>query len=69
MALKLPGLEFDEITSRNYRFGDFASYEVGYAICRRRNDPYNIVGQMGIEKTYNNWLKGYKWAESLFSRL
>ncbi len=37
MALKLPGLEFDEITSRNYRFGDFASYEVGYANCRRRN--------------------------------
>lgn len=58
MALKLPGLEFDEITSRNYRFGDFASYEVGYAAVAAETDPYNIVGQMGIEKTYNNWLKG-----------
>lgn len=57
-ALGLPGLEFDEITSRNYRFGDFASYEVGYAAVAADTDPYNIVGQMGIEKSYNNWLKG-----------
>ena len=57
-ALGLPGLEFDEVTSRNYRFGDFASYEVGYAAVAAETDPYNIVGQMGIEKSYNNWLKG-----------
>ena len=57
-SLELPGLEFDEVTSRNYRFGDFASYEVGYAAVAAETDPYNIVGQMGIEKSYNNWLKG-----------
>lgn len=56
--LNLPGLEFEEVTSRNYRFGDFASYEIGYAYVVSETDPYNIVGQMGIEKTYNNWLKG-----------
>lgn len=57
-SLELPGLEFDEITSRNYHFGDFASYEVGYAAVAAETDPYNIIGQIGIEKSYNNWLKG-----------
>ena len=57
-AENLPGLEWSEITSRNYEFGDFASYEVGYAGLKDTNDPYTMVGQMGIEKSYNSWLAG-----------
>lgn len=57
-AQNLTGLEWTEVTSRNYEFGDFASYEVGYAGLKDANDPYTIVGQMGIEKTYNSWLSG-----------
>lgn len=61
-ALNLPGLEFEEITTRNYRYGDFASYEVGYA--QLLTDELNekstasLVGKMGIEKTYGKWLSG-----------
>ena len=61
-ALKLPGLEFEEITTRNYRYGDFASYEVGYA--QLLTDEINgkttkaIIGQMGIEKTFDEQLSG-----------
>lgn len=57
-ALKLPGLEFEELTSRNYRYGDFASYEVGYAQLSTKDAIQNLVGQMGIEKTYNEQLSG-----------
>lgn len=61
-ALNLPGLEFTELTSRNYRYGDFASYEVGYAQVLTEEleskTTQSIVGQMGIEKTYNDELTG-----------
>jgi len=57
-ALNLTGLEFEELTSRNYRYGDFASYEVGYAQLSTKDAMENLVGQMGIEKTYNEQLTG-----------
>lgn len=57
-ALELPGLEFEELITRNYRYGDFASYEVGYAQLMTEKNTKYIVGQMGIEKTYNEQLSG-----------
>ncbi len=57
-ALELPGLEFEELITRNYRYGDFASYEVGYAQLVKEKTTQYIVGQMGIEKTYNDQLTG-----------
>jgi penicillin-binding protein 2B len=55
--LKLPGLEFKEVRSRNYTFGDFASYEIGYAKSAKDDDK-QLVGELGIEKSYNNYLQG-----------
>lgn len=57
-ALGLTGLEFEEITTRNYRHGDFASYQVGYAQLFIEKSTKSIIGQMGIEKTYEDQLKG-----------
>lgn len=61
-ALNLPGLEFEEMTTRNYRYGDFASYAVGYAqvLTEEINGKTtkSIVGQMGIEKAYEEELSG-----------
>ncbi|WP_050636457.1 penicillin-binding protein [Candidatus Stoquefichus sp. SB1] len=61
-ALNLPGLEFEELTTRNYRYGDFASYEIGYAqaLTEQINgkSTKSIIGQMGIEKIYNEELSG-----------
>lgn len=61
-ALNLPGLEFEEITTRNYRYGDFASYEVGYAQAITENikgkTTKALVGQMGIEQAFDDELSG-----------
>lgn len=61
-ALQLPGLKFDEITTRSYRYGDFASYEVGYAqaVTNEINGKtvQTLVGQMGIEQAYDEELSG-----------
>lgn len=61
-ALKLPGLEFDEITTRNYRYGDFASYEVGYAQAVtdeiKGKTVQTLVGKMGIEQAFDDELSG-----------
>jgi len=56
--LDLPGLEFTESISRNYPLGDFAPYVIGYAAVVDETDPYTISGQMGIEKSYNEYLSG-----------
>ncbi len=56
--LGMTGLEFEEMTSRHYRFGDFASYEIGYAKVNQDNNLNTIVGQMGIEKVFNEELTG-----------
>lgn len=61
-ALELPGLKFDEITTRSYRYGDFASYEVGYAQAVtneiKGKTVQTLVGQMGIEQAYDEELSG-----------
>lgn len=54
-ALALPGIDFITSTQRYYKMSDFASYILGYA---KNNDAGEIVGEMGIEKEYNDTLKG-----------
>ncbi len=63
----LPGLYFEEKDNRYYPFGDFASYIVGYAapilddegnIVLNDNGNTEIVGQMGVEKLLDSYLKG-----------
>ncbi len=54
----LPGIEFTEVTSRNYPISDFAPYEIGYAAVADETDPYTITGKMGLEESYDNWLSG-----------
>lgn len=53
--LNLPGIDFIFSTKRYYKMGNFASYIIGYA---RPNDKEEISGEMGIEKYYNDKLKG-----------
>lgn len=57
-SLNYTGLEFEEMITRNYRFGDFASYQIGYAKVSQENDLNTIIGQMGIEKVFNKELTG-----------
>ena len=57
--LGLPGLDFIESFKRYYPKGNFASYTVGYAkTVTNDNDEEEIVGEMGIEKSFNKLLKG-----------
>lgn len=53
--LNLPGIDFVASSKRYYQMDKFASYLVGYA---RKNDDGKIVGEMGIEKYFNNELSG-----------
>lgn len=53
--LELPGIGFIVSTKRYYKMGAFASYIIGYA---KTNDKGNIVGEMGIEESFNNKLEG-----------
>ncbi len=54
-ALNLPGLDFIQTTKRDYPYGDFASYILGYA---RTNEQDEMNGEMGLEIKYNDMLKG-----------
>lgn len=55
--LNLPGLDFIESFKRYYPKGNFASYTIGYT--KAINDQDNTIqGEMGIEKQYNEILKG-----------
>ncbi len=54
-AANLPGIDFIEKTKRYYPYGDFASYLVGYA---KVNEDEEVVGELGIEKSLNDNLKG-----------
>lgn len=57
--LGLPGLDFVESFKRYYPKGNFASYTVGYAkTITNDEDEDEIVGEMGIEKSFDNILKG-----------
>lgn len=53
--LNLPGLDFIETQKRYYPNGDFLSYTLGYA---KQDEEGNIVGEMGLEKLYNEELSG-----------
>ncbi len=54
-AANLPGIDFIETTKRYYPYGDFASYLIGYA---KMNEDDEVVGELGIEKSFNEYLKG-----------
>ena len=54
-AANLPGIDFIETTKRYYPYGDFASYLIGYA---KENEDEEVVGELGIEKSLNDSLKG-----------
>ena len=54
--LNLPGIGFIESFKRYYPKGNFASYTIGYT--KNSNDTGSIYGEMGIEKQYNDLLKG-----------
>ncbi len=58
--LNLPGIDFIESYKRYYPKGDFASYTLGYAKSNYNEETgeEEIVGEMGIEKQYNNLLRG-----------
>ncbi|WP_249030016.1 penicillin-binding protein [Tannockella kyphosi] len=56
-ALEIPGLVFTETSTRNYPYGDFASYLVGYSITET-DTVSKIVGKMGFELVYNDELSG-----------
>ncbi len=60
--LNLPGLDFIEEQKRYYPNGNFASYTVGYSrnVEIVEDDVYTeeIVGELGIEKEFNDILKG-----------
>ncbi len=53
--LELPGIDFIASSKRYYQMGDFASYLVGYT---KKDDSGKVVGEMGIEKYYNEELSG-----------
>ena len=54
--LNLPGLDFIESFRRYYPKGNFASYTIGYT--KNNDQDKTIQGEMGIEKQYNEILKG-----------
>ena len=56
-ALGLPGLELTPQTKRNYRYGDFASYILGFA-SNNEEDNEIIEGKMGLEYYMEDYLKG-----------
>lgn len=61
MALNLPGIDFIETQKRHYPYGNFLSYTIGYAKDQNSdesNNQANIVGEMGIEKSFNDELSG-----------
>lgn len=58
-GLNLPGIIFEEIITRNYPLGDFASYLVGYS--QNTEQPNGSIvdeGKMGLELLYNSELAG-----------
>ncbi len=61
-ALALPGLDFIETQKRYYPNGDFLSYTLGYAKTEveegEDESKETIVGELGIEKYYDDILSG-----------
>lgn len=61
--LNLPGIDFIETQKRYYPYGDFLSYTIGYAkestyTDENGNKVTELVGEMGIEKAYDEILRG-----------
>ena len=54
----LTGIEFVESNSRYYPLGDFCSYVVGYAKSYNDQSVKKMVGEMGLELSYDKQLKG-----------
>ncbi|MFV0424361.1 MAG: penicillin-binding transpeptidase domain-containing protein [Bacilli bacterium] len=56
----LPGIEFEEKESRSYPYGDFASYQVGYAKYYEASEDHKegLVGELGVERSFNEMLQG-----------
>ncbi|MBS4217845.1 PASTA domain-containing protein [Bacillus sp. FJAT-49711] len=59
-SLKLPGISFIKESKRFYPNGIFSSHLIGYAQkeVNKKNKTSEIVGQTGLEKSYNDLLKG-----------
>ena len=62
-ALNLPGIDFVETQQRYYPYGRFASYLVGYARKKEKENDKgeiveDIVGEMGIESYFDKELTG-----------
>lgn len=53
--LQLPGIDFIKTFKRYYPNNDFLSYTLGYV---QTSDDLKIVGEMGIERLYNDELSG-----------
>ena len=53
--LELPGIAFSQSVKRYYKNSTLAPYIIGYA---RANEEGKIVGEMGIEKYFNDELEG-----------
>ncbi len=56
-ALGLSGLEFEQTTKRNYRYGSLAAHVIGYAV-NDDDDASSITGITGIEQVYDDELSG-----------
>ncbi|MBS4207719.1 penicillin-binding protein [Bacillus sp. FJAT-50079] len=57
--LKLPGISFMKDSKRYYPNGIFASHLIGYAQKEQEEGkPSEIIGKMGLEKSYDTMLKG-----------
>ena len=54
-GLALPGIDFISSTKRYYKMASLAPYIIGYA---KANDDGKIVGEMGVEKYFNQDLEG-----------
>ena len=54
-ALELQGIEFDKSVRRYYPNNNFLSYTLGYA---KKNDDGSLVGEMGLELSFNKELTG-----------
>ncbi len=54
-AANIPGIDFIETKKRYYPYGKFLSYLIGYA---KEDNDGNVIGEMGIEKYFNDSLTG-----------
>ncbi|MBD5432604.1 MAG: penicillin-binding protein [Lactobacillus sp.] len=60
-AMKLPGIKFEETSSRLYPNGEFASHVIGLAQLqsnKKGSASQSLVGTMGIEQYFNKQLAG-----------